>query len=165
MSFPHDVAPAAAPWRQPSHLDPDGRLAEWIREHKVTYEILPHFEMHGSARVRVGYDLTLSARHASLHEDPGCPECYRIHDTLRELVLKAFPEGQHASRVEIAPFHAALHMRPESKWSPEVLLEVEVTHAHGTFSPAEAEDEACVRKAQEVLGALGVRSNVWDNDR
>jgi hypothetical protein len=67
--------------------------------------------------------------------------------------------------VAIAPFHAALHMRPESQWNPEVLLEVEVRHPHGTFSPPEAEEEACVRNAQERLAALGVRPNVWGDDR
>jgi len=166
VSFARDALATSACWRQPGHSDGDERLEEWIREHKVTCEVLSHFEMHGTARVRVGYDLTLSARHPlPLHDDPGCPECYRIHDTLRELALRALPDGRQVGRVAIAPFHAALHMRPESRWNPEVLLEVEVRHPHGTFSPPEAEEEACVRKAQQTLAALGVRDNAWGDER
>jgi len=45
----------------------DAREAEglraWIREHRVCWELIPRVEVHQHERVRVGFDLTLLARH------------------------------------------------------------------------------------------------------
>lgn len=140
-------------------------LGEWIREHQVTWELLPHYEMHGHSRVGTGYDLALFARHPGpLHGDPGCPECFRIYAQLREVASAALPLGTHSSHVVFSPFHAAFHMRKESDWVPEVLLNVEIT-PHGPVAPAGLDERSYAKEMEDALLKLGAQPGRWQQRR
>jgi hypothetical protein len=143
--------PAPAPAARPP-------LPEWIREHRVCWETVAHFELHHRAKVMVGFDLTLLAaapRRVAL--DPGGPEAVEIHARLRELLSAALPEGTHH---EVEPFDASFHLRAENEWEPEVELTAEIL-PDGTFESPDEVVRRQVREVEERLGRLGVRPHLW----
>jgi hypothetical protein len=143
----------------PSHLD---GLRAWIREHRVCWELAPRFEVHDHRRIQVGFDLTLLARHpASLRDEPGCEECYRHYETLREIAQIVLPKGIHPTRCEFTPFDAAYHLRPETQWAPEIELTVEITHRDATFGDVDDDERRCAAEIEEGLRRLGARPRVW----
>jgi hypothetical protein len=133
-------------------------LPEWIREHRVCWETIAHFELHHRAKVMVGFDLTLlAAAPRGVALDPGGPEAVEIHTRLRALLRAVLPEGTH---FELEPFDSSFHLRAENEWEPEVELTAEIL-PDGTF---ESPDEAVrrqVREVEERLARLGVRPRLW----
>lgn len=136
-------------------------LREWISTHRVTWELLPHFAAVDDGTEQVGYDLALYARHPPrLVDDPGCPECIRIHDGLRDVVARALPHDQAPDTVAIAPFRPQIAMRAESGWEPEVELDVEVLH-RGGHGHADSSDAAHAHALEAGLLRLGAQKGSW----
>jgi hypothetical protein len=139
----------------------EAALRDWIREHKVTWETHPHYEMHAGGRVLVGMDLTLLARHPDpLHADPGCPECDAIHRALREIALAVVPQDEARFHVDIEPYRPALHMRPQTAWAPEIELDLEI-YGSRTFAPMDQDEEHYVREVEHGLLRLGAQARNW----
>jgi hypothetical protein len=134
----------------------------WIEEHRVCWELAPRVELHDHQRVQVGFDLTLLARHSPTTVDaPGCDECYRHYEMLREIALLALPKGIHPTQCAFSAFDAAHHMRPETRWAPEVQLTIEITHRADTFGGVDDDERRCGAEIEEALRQLGVRLRVW----
>lgn len=145
--------------------DAEPALREWIRAHQVTWELRSHFEFTGHQKVHAGFDLALFARHPQpLRDDPGCPECIRIHRALREVVAMALPASRSSGGVSISPFVAVLAMRPESNWAPEVELDVEVFQPGGV-EPSDADEAECVHAMEDELRRLGAQPKSWQGPR
>jgi hypothetical protein len=137
-------------------------LRGFIREQCVCWELAPRFEVRAHERVQVGYDLTLLARHPpSDHHPPGCEECYATYQTLREIARLVLPEGIHHTQCTFSAFDAAHHLRPQTRWTPEVELTIEITHREDTFRRADDEERQCGAEIQEALRRLGARPRVW----
>ena len=140
--------------------EPAGLVREWIRVHQVCWELMPYHEMHEHAKIQVGFELTLFARHVEpLSNDPGCPECSRIYERLHEIALRALPKDVHAGCVEVSPFDAAFHLRPETGWLPEVTLTLQLVHKHGTL--AGADEQRWAVEIQQQLRSLGIQPKAW----
>lgn len=141
--------------------DADAPLREWVRSHHVTWERKGHFELAEGRMVHAGYDVTLFALHPQpLHDDPGCPECLRIHSSLRNVASVALGDSRPAGGLAIAPFAPRLSMRAESNWAPEVELDVEVFQA-GAVKPSDADEDACIQSMEKALLRLGARPVRW----
>lgn len=119
----------------------------------MTWEVLPHRDNTG----RRGYDLILYARHPTLEDgDPGCPECRRIYEGLTQLARRSLPRPD-GSRIVIAPFDAAFHMRHENDWAPEILVDLEIT-------PPSGDDALALRTVgaiEDALRSAGVQPGRW----
>jgi hypothetical protein len=137
-------------------------LRAWIQEHRVCWELAPRLELHGPQRTQVGFDLTLLARHEPTDTDaPGCEECYRHYQTLREIAGLVLPKGIHPTQCAFSAFDACHHLRPETRWAPEVQLTIEITHRTDTFGDVDDDERRCGAEIQEALRRLGVRPRVW----
>jgi hypothetical protein len=140
----------------------DDALRPWIREHCVCFELAPRFELHGHQTIQVGYDVTLLARHAPAdHDEPGCEECYASYQALREIARLVLPKGIPPTQCSFSPFDAAHHLRPQTRWAPEVELTIEITHRYDTFGRVDDGERRCGVEIQEALRRLGVRPRVW----
>ena len=138
-------------------LDRDG-LRAWIREHRVCCELTPRVEVHQHERVRVGFDLTLLARHPEgLGDGPGCEICRQHYETLREIALAAVPKDAGPIRCQVDPFDASVHLRPETSWTPEIELNMAILHRDGTFDGVDDDERRCAAAIEEELRRLGVR--------
>lgn len=99
-------------------------LEAWVREHRVSWEVTPHFEVEDHSSRLVALDLCLSAAPSPrCAGSPGCVECARVHERLCRLALSVLPAG---SNFQLGPFDGAFHLRRENDWRPEILLTVEL---------------------------------------
>jgi hypothetical protein len=106
-------------------MEPKAPLTNWVRQHKVTWEIGPWQEMVDHHATVVGFELRLFGRHGPhARVMAGCPECVDLHGKLRTIAVAAFPTEQRPTQYEVEPFDASFHLRPESHWEPEVQLTV-----------------------------------------
>jgi hypothetical protein len=137
-------------------------MRAWIREHRVCWELSPRYELHDHRRIPVGFDLSLFARHPDTFADsPGCEDCRRHHDVLREIVHAVLAEGPDRPRYEFAPFDGAVHLRPETGFTLEIELDVAILHRGSTFAEADARDRRTATEIQEALRGLGVQPRMW----
>lgn len=136
----------------------DAALAQWVRDHRATWEVAPHRGTHGEAQ---GYDIVVFARHPELRDgDPGCLECRRIYMTLCELVAHAMPAPPPGVRIALSPFDASFRMRANSGWAPEIALGIEVT-PRGLGGAGDAALQDCVHEIESGLQRLGAQSGWW----
>lgn len=62
-------------------MDLEDTLRTWVQEHRVCWELSPLCEVDHKARVAVGYELRLFARHAAgVRADPGCSRCRDLYE-------------------------------------------------------------------------------------
>jgi hypothetical protein len=142
-------------------MDAEG-LRAWIREHRVCWELSPHVEVHEHSRVQVGFDLTLSARHPEgLADGPGCQICRRHYETLCEIAQAAVPKDEQATRCVFAPFDASVHLRPETRWTPEIELNVAILHRDATFTDIDDDERRCAAQIEQELRRLGAQPGTW----
>jgi hypothetical protein len=137
-------------------------LRGWIEEHRVCSALTPRLELHEGKRVQVGLDLTLLARHSPATVDaPGCDECYGHYAVLREIAALVLPKGIPEAQCAFSAFDGAHHLRPETRWAPEVQLTIEITHRADTFGGVDDDERRCGAEIEEALRRLGVRPKVW----
>lgn len=134
-------------------------LEDWIREHRVTYEEAPHFEVRRHEKLVAGVELRLHApRSGPCTSDPGCPCCHAIHEKLREVARRVMPNGV---RYEVESFDSSFHLRPGAQGEPEIELVVEILPHGGTFAPTDDADAAHAKAVGEALERLGVQPGKW----
>jgi len=136
----------------------DAELSQWIRAHNVCYEVSPHFEVVQHTKRQAAYDLTLYAPHPDRSvADPGGSVNAEIWEQLREIALRVLPPDAH---YDIDPFDAAYHLRAETRYQPEVDLNVEVW-PHDGLAPIDDQLRHQVRGMEEALLKLGAQPKVW----
>jgi len=129
-------------------------LRAWAREHEVCGEIGPQFEVHEGRKLHVGYRLTLMARacpHCGM--DPGCDCVPPLYQGLEQIARGVVPPE---ARVLVEPFDAAFHLRPETRWAPEVELVAAVLHREGTFDPPDELERLYPAQIRARLKSLGI---------
>ena len=147
-------------------MDPETRLNEWVRQHRVTWELGGWQELVDHHPTTVGFELRLFGRYGPhVHASPGCSECLPLYEKLRAIALAAFPREHRPTQYVIEPFHPALHMRPESQWAPELQLTVHIVHRSGYLSPLDECEKRCAEEIQKALGRLGVQAKSWSEAR
>ena len=139
----------------------DLELKSWIRRHRVSWEVTPHFEVEGHRKRLVALDLCLAAAPSPrCSGSPGCAECARVYARLCRLAKDVLPEG---SDHHLGPFDGTFHLRPENDWRPELLLEVELRgEAHSASAEA---DRAVLAAVGARLRALGAQQGLWRDPR
>ncbi len=141
-------------------------LREWVREHKVTWELGPWHEMVDHHVAAVGFELRLLARHASgQHPRPACGLCVQLYERLRDIASAAFPREHRPTKYEVEPFDASFHLRPEAEWTPEVQLLVRIVHRDGYLRPIDECEKRCAEEIQRNLRELGVQPGSWSAAR
>jgi len=125
-------------------------LEDWVRAHHVCWEIAPMRARDQGGRP--GCELTLLALCGSGRGiDPARPECHQAYDRLAEVVARVVPPGQ-ARHLEA--YDAAVHLRPECGFAPEVELVAELFPDPATAASVRASLEAGLR-------LLGARAKTW----
>lgn len=128
----------------------DEPIETWIRAHRVCWDMLP---LRGRREGdHPGLELTLLAR-CDGGLDPARTECRVAYGQLVEIVQRVLPPE---TRHHFEPYGAALHLRPESAFAPEVELIAEV------FAGSDA--AAGLRTSvPAALAALGVQARAWSD--
>lgn len=144
--------------------DRAGQLAEFVRQHRVCWEVLPEqYPMEGEKPFQVGFDLKLYGAHAHATDRPlpGCEECKLIFTHLREIAEWIVPKAERASRYEIDLFDNAVRYDPVRRNRPEVTLTIRILH-RGDYQASVDECEAlCLHEMEDKLKQLGAQNRVW----
>jgi hypothetical protein len=139
-----------------------GTRGGWAERTKACWEVTPLVEMHGGARVQVGFDLSLFAR---IPDMPASDERVRaieaIWDRLVEIAESLAPLLGASGRVEVTPFDLAARLRPETRFAPEVMLQARLVHPSDHLAPPSEADRDRVRPIEEHLAGLGLRRKSW----
>src|SRR3972149_5716673 len=117
-------------------MEAEATLEEWVRQHRVTWELGAWQELVDNRPTTVGFELRLFGQHGP-HSgaSPGGEQCVSLYEKLRPLALAVFPTEHRPTKYEVGPFAASLHLRPESEWKPEVQLPVPTVPRSVTADP------------------------------
>ena len=137
-------------------------LQEWVREHRVTWETASRREavdgqdsLDGLAEVA----LTLLGRSPGGQLPVGSDGYELVYERLRSIalhVLEPVPEAPY----RIDPFDAAVHLRAEEGWAPEVELTLVIEAAEQGPADPGAQRRALAR-IESGLEELGVQRKHW----
>jgi hypothetical protein len=143
------VSQVAAPVSGPPPL---AQLEEWVRVHRVTWESSSRREAAPGLDLPELLLVTLIGRQPGGHFPLGDGSCELVFERLRAIAthaLEAVPEAHY----RFDPFDAAVRLRSEDDWVPEVELTLAI-EVHPD-SNAEARHELLGRIASSLEG-LGV---------
>jgi hypothetical protein len=137
-------------------------VAAWAKAHEACFETEPIIEMQGSAKVAVGFTLSLYARLPL--EVPVGEERRKagaaLWERLRVILGEALEgEGVQAG-VEVEPPRTAAVLRPENEMQPEIALRARVRHKEA-FEPLTADERARMSAFEKKISAMGLRAGHW----
>ena len=134
----------------------------WVREARVTFEISPLREQVDGRRLQVGIAVHLFARlPKEAHMDPGSALARRLQARLQALVRWVGSKTHPAVRCRVDPGRAAIYLRPESRFVPEVQVTLRIEHRDGYMRLLTTEQRECAEQVRMRLTALGCQARSW----
>lgn len=134
-------------------------LQEWVREYQVTWESSLRREAAQGRDEPAEFELTLLGRCPGGHVPVDSEGYVLVFERLRSMALHALERVPDAS-YSIDPFDAAVHLRSEEGWAPEVELNLVIEAVEG-----EPSDPGLLRRAEARIEAgleqLGVQRKHW----
>ena len=141
----------------------DAEWQEWARVHKACWEVQPLLELHDGRRTQVGFEFNIFAQFPPAASDPDArkkafPE---VRAKLEELAASVFPAEGAVARFEADPVAAAVRLRPESEFEPELQATVRVFHRADYFQSVAEGDRQRLQPLEVRLKALGLKAGSW----
>lgn len=133
-------------------------LEDWVREHRVTWETSSRREAAAGPDAPAALLVTLIGRCPGGHFPAGDEGLTALFERLRQVALHAL-ESVPEARYRIDPFDAAVRLRPEGDWVPEMELSLVLDADDGPEDP-DARRELLGR-IESGLERLGARRNHW----
>jgi hypothetical protein len=134
-------------------------LEQWVREHCVTWETRPRREPPEGQDAPAEVELTLLGRSPD-GRFPAGDDGYRlVYDRLRAIALQVL-ESIPGARHRMDPFDAAVRLRPEHDWVPEVELSLVIEED----APDPSDGGGARRRLAEIesgLERLGAQRGHW----
>ena len=143
-------------------IDP-AECRSWAHLARAAWEVSPLVEMERGVPVQVGFELELYARVPT--EVPPSGErqdaAEALWDRLREIAESLLPLAGADARLEVGPFEAAARLRPETQFTPEVLLSARLFHGSNLLAPVRPGDRELLKPIEERLNELGLKARSW----
>lgn len=139
-------------------------LKDLVQQHQVCWEVWPlrHVDRATGGRT-VGYQLELLGTHhePSHTPGPGCDECSRVYEALREIAKWIMPKQERGSVYRVAVFDHALRQSPRRGFRKDVELVISLQHRSAYADPVDECEVQCLREMERNLQALGARKRRW----
>lgn len=152
--------------QQPKFIE---RLRAISRAHQVCYEVCPEWSTKDGQKFQIGFELELcgiSSNEKCLHPVPGCPNCWRAYDEIREIAEWILPPDDRPSRYEIQAFDRGLHVAPAKRQRRnEVIVRIVIMHRNDFNRSVDECENRCLREMREALHMLGIREDRWSPAR
>jgi len=143
-------------------IDP-AECRTWAQQAKAAWEVAPLIELERGTPVQVGFELELYARVPT--EIPPSEErqdaVEALWDRLREIAESLLPLAGADGRIEVDPFEAAARLRPETQFTPEVLLSARLFHGSDLLVPVKEGDRERLKPLEDRLHELGLKARSW----
>lgn len=136
-----------------------GELEQWVREHRVTWETRARREPPEGQDARAEIEVTLLGRSPDGRFPEGDDGYRLVYDRLRAIALHVL-ESIPGTRHRMDPFDAAVRLRPEHDWAPEVELSLVIEDA----APDPSDDDGARRPLAAIesgLERLGAQRGRW----
>jgi hypothetical protein len=137
-------------------------LEAWVREHRVTWETRLRRDSVQDPDEPAELELTLLGRYPGGQLPSGCDGCELVYERLRSIALHVLALVPGAS-YRFDPFDAAVRLRPEHDWTPEVELTVGVEVPAGD-SPDAGSQRRTLAPIESGLERLGVQRKHWHSE-
>jgi hypothetical protein len=134
-------------------------LEQWVREHRVVWETRSRTDAMPGPDGPAALELTLLGRYPGGRLPVGCDACELVYERLRSIALHALAPVPEA-KYRLDPFDAAVHLRPEQDWTPEVELTLVIEAAEHDPSDVGFRQRTLTR-LESGLEQLGVQRKHW----
>ena len=134
-------------------------LQQWVREHRVTWETRSRRDAAQGQDGPAELELTLLGRYPGGHFPVGGDGYSLVYERLQSIalhVLAPVPEAGY----RLDPFDAAVHLRAEEGWTPEVELTFVVEPAEHD-PPDLGFRQRTLTRLESGLEQLGVQRKHW----
>jgi len=138
------------------------KLAGWVREHHVTWESSSRRETAAVPGAPGPLVVTLNGRYPGGHFPAGDEGFDLVFDRLRAIALHVL-ESLPGARYRIDPFDAAVRLRPEAHWVPEVELSFVLETDDDPGGPNDR--SGLLDRVGSGLDGLGVRRKRWGDGK
>jgi hypothetical protein len=128
--------------------------ADWIREHRCTYDIQPVVEIEEGAAAHLGYELNLHAelRLAETLTNEDAKNLAEIRDRLGDILESLIPKDAKA-RIERVPFRHSIRFPKGAGRNPMVTRSVRVFHPD--YSALQPGDREKLHPTEQRLEEMG----------
>jgi hypothetical protein len=144
-------------------MDTEDDVVAWAKANRAAFEVAPLIEMHGSARIQVGFTIDLYARWPQ-DKAAGAErrdEAAAVWERLRSILESVVPKQESNARVEIEPMRGAAHLRPENEMEPEIALRARVVHGDDLWKAVTPEERQGMSAFEKKLVAQGLKAGHW----
>lgn len=132
-------------------------LSEFVRRHRVHFDVRPDVVVSPAGRVTVGFELRLFAVHdKGAQALPGCCKCDDLVAGLRSLATEVLPRDERPTISSVRPFEPALYDSREVPGADEVALTLLLSHREGYERPVDACQARCLKEVRQRLKAFHV---------
>jgi hypothetical protein len=134
-------------------------LEQWVREHRVTWESTSRRDVAPGQDGPAELEITLLGRYPGGHFPVGGDGYSLVYERLQSIALHVLGPVPGA-RYRLDPFDAAVHLRAEEGWTPEVELTFVVEPAEHDPSDVGFRQRTLTR-LESGLEQLGVQRKHW----
>jgi hypothetical protein len=134
-------------------------LEHWVREHRVTWETRSRRDAAQGQDGPAELELALLGRCPGGHFPVGGDGYSLVFERLQSIALHVL-ESVPGARYRIDPFDAAVRLRPEEDWTPEVQLTLVLEAA--AHDPSDAEHgRRLLAVIESALERLAIQRKHW----
>jgi hypothetical protein len=135
----------------------DAGLGDFVRRHRVHYEVVPDVVVGALGRTTVGFEVRLFALHdKGEHALPVCEKCHELVAGLSWVARSLLVHDDRPILTAIEPFDPVLYDSHDVPGGDEVALAVRLSHREHYALPVDAVEERCLKEIRGRLKALGV---------
>lgn len=139
-------------------------LRQLVEQHQVCWEVWPLHHVGPDTGMRtVGYQLELLGTHyhPAHTPDPGCDECQKVYEALRQIAEWIMPREERDSVYRVQIFDHAMRFSPRRGFREDVELIIMIQHRRGLTNPVDECEIRCLQEMEERLRSLGARKHRW----
>jgi len=140
------------------------KLRKLVMQHKVCWEVWPEFHINRDGKkVQIGFELDLIGTHYHPEHPPlpGCAECGKVYNDLKQIAGWIMPKEERDSRYQIAIFDASIHYSPRRKSRKDISLTIKILHREGFHQPVDHCEVECLKEMEKKLKELGTQKEQW----
>ncbi len=135
------------------------RLVEIVSQHRVRWEVWPERRCFRGKIKQIGFEMDLIGDHDGPYHSPlpGCDDCLRVYEALREVAVFALPKHDGEARYEFDPFDHALHYS-RGETMGHITLQLRILHSDRFDAPPDASEREFLEEIESRLSALGAHA-------
>ena len=140
------------------------KLRKLVMHHKVCWEVWPEYHINQDGRkVQIGFELDIIGTHYHPEQlpQPGCSECVKVYNDLKQIVQAIIPKEERDSRYEIRIFDPSIQYAPERKLRKDIYLTINILHREGFAQPVDGCEVECLKEMEGKLKELGAQKEHW----